>query len=434
MAVAFLLASSAAAAEGQASKPAAAADKAALEWLRSQVVPNELVPTPDPRRRGLILSYAPGSQPPGPLHRKCAVYDAALAVIAFTLGDEREDAARLLHALTRVQRQGGGFWFTYNTHNEWPDEADHDMAIVRAGAVGWVGYAFTFYLENAPAADDARAARERRLFLAAAERAANFLLGLRVSGMPAAAGLLRGGSGEVKLSVAEGGREVREVYESRPIGWISTEHNISAYFFLSGLGRLTGDARYRDAAQAIRDRLLSVLWQDDLGQFAQGIHPDGSLDRRRSLDCASWGALFLLAVGEQKKAAAALATADRLYRNLHDGIQGHRPYYDKPVYDDARVQRILLPDAPGAQWKDLSFVWPEGSLGVALAHLRAGNSSTGSKLAEEMLKLSVRGGIRYGSRELPYEFASSPSVAGTAWYLIVRDAMSPSGAKGFWAR
>jgi hypothetical protein len=429
-----LLACRAAAAEPAPVQADTSPDQVALAWLRSQIVPNDLVSTPDPRRRGLILSYAPGTKAPGPLHRKSAAYDGALAAIAFSLHDQWADAARVLNALTRVQRQGGSFWFSYNTHNSWPDELDHDMAILRAGAIGWVGYAFIYYLENKPPSGDARSARERRLFLASAKQAADYLLGLRVTDRPLARGLVRGGNGEVRLTVAKDSRGVVEVYQDRPIGWVSTEHNISAYFFLSGLARVSGDSHYQLAAQAIRDRLLSVLWQDDLGQFAQGINPDGTLDRMRALDCASWGALFLLSTGEKQKAKVALETADRLYRNTHGGIQGHRPYYDKAVYEDARVQRILLPDAPQARWKDLSFIWSEGSLGVALAQIRAGNKINGTKLAEEMLKLTEKGGIRYGSRELPFEFSSSPSVAGTAWYLIVRDAVNHPKGKGLWTQ
>ncbi len=399
-----------------------------LQWMRSQIVPNTLISTPDPSRRGLILSYAPGSGRPGPLHRKSFVYDGALAAIAFTMAGDGETASRILSALTRVQRPDGSFWFSYNVDNTWPAEADHDMAIVRAGANAWVGYAFTFYLENRPATDDRRSKRERDAFLASARRTGDFLLTLRVKG-----GLIRGGQGAVRLGVTPDGRSVEEFYDDHPIRWVSAEHNISSYFFLNALGKVTADLRYSIAAREIRQGLLGSLWQDDMGQFAQGIGPDGTLDRTRALDCASWGALFLLAAGETEKAAKALRTAESIYRSSHGKIEGHRPYHEKPIYDDAKVQRLLLPDSPMTRWKDIPFVWSEGTMGVALAHVRRGDAARAAKLAGDIVEMREGGGIRYATREFPYEFSSSPSVAGTAWYVIVQEELK-TRTKRFWTR
>jgi hypothetical protein len=397
-----------------------------LQWIRSQIVPNQFISTPDPRRRGLVLSYGPASSKPGPIHRKSFVYDAALAAIAFTMSGDHETAARILSALTRVQRQDGSFWFSYNVDNTWPEEGDHDMAIIRAGANAWVGYALAFYLERLPATDDRRAKREREAFLTSARKIGDFLLTLRVDGM------IRGGHGAVRLGVTPDGKSVQEYYVDRPIRWISTEHNISSYFFLNALGRLTGDPRYMVAARDIRQGLLSKLWQEEMGQFAQGIGDDGTIDKTRALDCASWGALFLFAAGEKEKASRALRTAETIYRSWHGQIEGHRPYHEKPIYDDAQVQRLLLPDAPATRWKDLSFVWSEGTMGVALARARNGDAKRAAKLAADMLKMRDGGGIRYGTRDFPYEFSASPSVAGTAWHIVVRQELKKP--KQFWAR
>lgn len=403
-------------------------EKRSIEWIHSQIVPNQLVSTPDPSRRGLVLSYAPGSSRPGALHRKSFVYDGALAAIAFTMAGDGAIASRILSALTRVQRPDGSFWFSYNVDNAWPAETDHDMAIVRAGANAWVGYALTFYLENRPATDDRRSKRERDAFLASARRIGDFLLTLRVKG-----GLLRGGQGAVRLGVTPDGKSVQEFYDDRPIRWMSAEHNISSWFFLNALGRLTADFKYSAAAREIRQGLLGTLWQEDMGQFAQGIGEDGVIDKTRALDCASWGALFLFAAGETANAARALLTADSIYRNSHGKIEGHRPYHEKPIYDDARVQRLLLPDAPATRWKDISFVWSEGTMGVALAHVRRGDASRTAKLVVDVLKMREGGGIRYGTREFPYEFSASPSVAGTAWHVIVQEDLKDK-PKRFWSR
>ncbi len=422
------------AATAASAQPAASEAERSLAWLRGQLVPNAVLAAPDPRRRNLILSYAPGAGRPGPLHRKSFVYDAGLAAIAFTASGDAAHAARVLGALARVQRPDGSFWFSYAVDTSWPDETDHDMAIVRAGATAWAGYAFTFYLEHRPPTDAPRAQRERALFLATARRVVDFLLTLRIGDPPAARGLVRGGRALVRLVAGPDGRTVREVYQDGPVRWVSTEHNLSSYFLLTALARLTAEPRYADAAREIRERLLAGLWQEDLGQFAQGFLGDGRLDRTRALDGASWGGLFLSAAGEPEKAARAVRTADRLYRAVHDGVAGHRPYHDKPIYDEPGVQRVLLPDAPDARWQDLPVVWAEGGLGVALAWLRLGDVARAREIAAELLKLREGGGIRLASRDLPYELAGSPSVAATAWHVIVEESLRAPAAPGVWSR
>jgi hypothetical protein len=414
-------------------RPAAPAAQS-LGWLRARILPNELVPEPDPHRRGLILSYAPGTGPPGPIHRKSFVYDGALAALAFSLAGDRVTASRILQALVRVQRSDGSFWFSYSGDVSWPDEADHEMAIIRSGATAWVGYALSFYLEGQPPPDSPRAERERDRFLATARRIADFLLTLRVADAPHARGLLRGGRGVVRLTVDPARKTVQEVYQDGPVRWISTEQNISSFFFLASLHRVSGEPRYGAAAQEIRQRLLGSLWQEDLGQFAQGFREDGRLDRTLALDCASWGALFLVAAGETDKAARALATADRLYQNRHGAVAGHRPYHDRPIYDDPRVQRVLMPAAPDARWRDLAIVWAEGSLGVALAHLRRGDVDRAREIVGEIAKMREGDGIRHATREVAYELSASPSVAGTAWHVIVEEALRAPRARGVWAR
>jgi len=418
------------------SAPASADPAASLGWLRAQMTPNALVSTPDPQRRGLVLSYAPGRMKPGPLHRRAFTYDQALAAIAFATAGDQASAGRALAALARVQRKDGGFWFSYNVENTWPEDADHEMAIVRSGATAWAGYAFAFYLEARPAAgEDARLQRERASFLEAARRTGDFLLGLRVTDPKALGhGLVRGGYASVTVGTGSGGKTVEESYDDKPIAWVSTEHNIGAFFFLSTLGRVTGDARYRAAADEIRARLLAALWQDDLGQFAQGILPDGRIDRALALDCASWGSLFLTAVGDRARAARAAATADRIYGVRHGNIAGHRPYHDRPIYLDPGVGRLLLKQRPDTQWKDLPIVWSEGSLGVALAHARLGNRPRARQIVAEMLKLRQGDGIRLASRALPYEMDDSASVAGTAWQVLVEQALHDPKAFGLWAR
>ena len=89
-----------------------------MPWLLGQIIPNRLVPDPDPTRRRLVISYdlAP-AEFPRRFHRS-ATYDDAVAALAFlTIGD-RDRAAFTLHALARLVRPDGSLWFGYNTAND----------------------------------------------------------------------------------------------------------------------------------------------------------------------------------------------------------------------------------------------------------------------------------------------------------------------------
>ena len=405
---------------------------ASLNWLRSQIVPNRQVPTPHPQRRGLILSYAPGQGQKGPLYDKSFVYDAAAGAIALVVASDWGNAAKILDALVRVQREDGSFWFSYSSRNDWPNEIDHDMAVVRTGATSWAGYALCFYLQNRSEVANAITARQRQRYLVAARRAADFISRQRANEPPLARGLLKGGQGVVKVHRHTDKKKVVEIYQDRSVLWVSTEHNISSYFFLTALYQLTQEPRYGTRAAEVSDRLMAVLWQPDVGQFATGLKEDGTLNGDRALDCASWGALFLLARGEKEKAKIAIETADRVYANEDCGVRGHRPYHAEPIYEDPGVQQLLLPKRPEATWKDLPFVWSEGSLGVALAHLRLGNITRANEIVNEMEKLKEGDGIKYATRDLPYIFSAGASVAGTAWHVILKEAFTDPRAKGFW--
>ena len=211
---------------------------ASQNWLRGQVTPNHVVPDPDPSRRHLLISYdvSPAKLPTG-FHRS-ATYDDALAALSFTISGRMDAANLTLQALARLVRPDGSLWFSYSTANSWPDESEHDSALVRAGSIGWAGYAFTFYLAHAPpcAAQDAGCARERTSFLATAVRLGNYLLSLE-STRPEhlCYGLLRQGYGSIRLSYRPDARDVIEEYLDSPALGFSTENNISSWFFLRAL-------------------------------------------------------------------------------------------------------------------------------------------------------------------------------------------------------
>lgn len=406
-------------------------------WLRAQVTPNRVVPDPAPARRRLLVSYdIPPEEFPQGFHRS-ATYDNALAALAFVITGETDAAAFTLHALARLVRADGSLWFSYNTANSWPNEGDHESAIVRAGAVAWAGYAFTFYLTHAPpcVADDRGCARERAFFRETAVRLANYSLSLQLDD-PADPrhGLLRLGYGTIELAYRPETDEVVEIYLDEPALGISSENNIGAWFFLRQLGQLTGEARWSDAADRIRHGLLRGAWNDEIGQFNRGFHSGGEPDPVKALDCASWGVLFLQAAGEPEKARTALGAIEAFYSAQDGDLGGYRPYFDHPIYKTAEVGKYFFPERPRKEWRELPLVWSEGALGVALAYLRTGQTQRAREIVVGLKALQVEGsGLRYASRAVPHQMADVPSVAASAWLVLVAEAMAGNPlAERFW--
>jgi hypothetical protein len=395
-------------------------------WLQAQITPNDLVPAPEPSRRGLLLSYAlPREQFPQIFHRS-AIYDDALAALAFLTTGDRERAASTLDAVARLVRPDGSLWFSYNTGDDWPSEDDHESSLVRTGAVAWVGYAFTFYLKHAPpCAADPGCARERAFFSATAVRLAKYLLTLQVNGKSDPRdGLLRLGYGTINLAYSAKAKDIVELYLDQPATGISTENNISAWFFLRQLAEVTGDAVWRRATERIQLGLLNHLWSDALGQFNEGFASNGSLDSIKALDCASWGALFLLATGERDKAQRALEVTHKYYATQEGDAIGYGPYSDSPVYENAEVGRFFFPHDPHKQWRSLPIVWSEGTLGVALAWLHLGQAERARQLVMGLRPLSENTGLRCATLELPFQMADVPCVAASAWLVLVVAALS----------
>ena len=396
-------------------------------WLQTQVTPNRLVPDPDPSRRHLLISYdvAPEKSPTG-FHRS-ATYDNALSAIGFVIMRNPHAAALTLEALARLVRTDGSLWFTYSTANSWPDEADHESALIRAGSIGWAGYAFAFYLAHTPACapDDTGCARERDFFQATAIHLADYLLSLESKEAEHPCfGLLRQGHGSIRLTYQAARHEVTEDYLDEPAMGFSTENNISSWFFLRALGQVTGNSRWQEAADRIRRALLRVAWDPRISQFDEGFSRGGQRDAVKALDCASWGALFLLAAGEREKAAQALKSAE-IYASQDGEATGYRPYFDERIFPNFEIGKFYFPGDPRKQWRDLPLVWSEGSLGVALAYLRSGQADRARQIIGALQPLQVPGsGLRYASRAVPHQMSDAPSVAASSWLVFLAEALA----------
>jgi hypothetical protein len=415
------------------------AEKAAVEWLRSQMVPNDAVPTPDPSRRRLLLSYRVPAEDAAfkYIYGRSFIYDDAAAAIALTmLGDYRQ-AEYVLNSLTRLVRADGSMWFAYNTQNSWPGETDHEGAIIRMGSVAWVGYALTYYM-GARAREDASFLTRDPVgiaYLRSARAIAGFLLAnqVRDSGDPRH-GLITGGEGASTVTLPSGAGRPSEVYSPQKVTWVSMEHNIDAWFFLRDLVRLAPNAGTAAATELVRAG-IGRLWSEKDGQFFQGIGENRRIDSVLPLDGASWGALFLLVQGQDGKAKRCMESLQARFRSEAAGVRGFRPYGPEPIYKEEAVGRFYFPERPGRLWEDLPLVWGEGSLGAAAAMARGGNPDEALKIIDSSRGLAVDGGLRYATAAVPYLFTDYPSVASTSWFIIAAEILRGGpAADSFWGK
>ncbi|MDQ0903214.1 hypothetical protein QFZ80_007042 [Paenibacillus sp. V4I7] len=311
------------------------------------------------------------------IHRRSWIYDDALAVIAFTLGDDRKRASTILNTLQQLQKPDGSLNMSYDTY------VGETGPMIRSGSLAWVGYSTLVYEQRL----------EDPKYRQFAVHIAEYLLSLQ----------------DKKTGSIRGGPEVK---------WYSTEHNIDSYFFMRKLGTLTGDSRYITAAKEIEEALLKYHWNADEQRFNQGIN-----DPAGALDTNSWGGIFLGSIGRKDLQLSAIKylakfkvddgemvlSDDRNRFNMtyqtSSSISGYKPYLDDESY-------------PGAP----SIVWTEGTWGVINLFMR--ESVNTDNLLQSMFTLQdadPNGGLVYtneGYAPEPYEFHAWPSVAATAWQFI----------------
>jgi hypothetical protein len=340
----------------------------------------------------------------------------------------------ILSALYRNLQPDGSLFFAYNTRNDWPYPDDPQGAQIRSGALAWVGYAAVFYLEQR--------VNEDPEFIENDFLAGDILdMALKIGGYlkehqilepeDQRYGMITGGRGTHKLVLED--QEIKEVFVLGEITWVSMEHNVDAYFLFRDLGRLTGDDQWTEAASILYKGLLT-LWNPQAKQFYRGVRLETGLDLSLPLDGASWGYLFLYSVGDNRKQRLALQKIDEVF--LSNGqFRGYRPYGDEYVYESYQINQWYFPEDTPMKWSDLDFVWTEGSLGVAAAYARGDRDQDAIQILRDTIKLMVQGGVRYASLEVDYQFNNDPSVASTAWFIMVAEILKGNPhAKYFWSR
>ncbi len=238
-------------------------------------------------------------------------------------------------------------------------------------------------------------------------------------------------------------------YSYERIEWCSTEHNLDLFQALilaaqvyRGLGL---DITCDNLAWNIGRAIDKYLWDENAGTFNQGWRSEGP-DRSRALDCASWGALYLIKQARLAKESRQPTTADFYlsrakrcldYADAHfqttwyyrtptgkEGhIRGYRPY-------NGQIPDVRYEEGPLAgemiDWSSLNnIVWSEGTLGVAKAWeelaRQTGDPTAQKRMQEiyqEMLSLqslSDKGGMLYSTKQIKGHFTMGEELASIGW-------------------
>lgn len=405
----------------------------ALVWIEKQIVPNAAVSKPPKDRENMIVSYELSETKSDykELFSKSSLYDNAVAIIALCIERQFELAAGIIEGIIRMGGEDGELFFTFNTHNSWPNKKDNWGAIIRSGASAWAGQAIVFYIRAQMLLKDDVLLENVALqgYLKYAELIAdNMLKRMIFDKNDERYGLITGGKGSYVLKHDAEKSSISENFVDVEVSWCSVEHNIDMYFFLKDLGKISADSKYKESARLMQEALITKCWNEEKKQFNRGHNLLGG-DTVMALDCASWGALFLKSNNEQDLMQQCLKSVEN-----YESTLGYRPYRGKEIYETYNVGKFYFPQKPKIKWSDLDFMWTEGALGAALAYNRTGNRLKAIEIVNEVLKHKTSsGGIRYASKYIPHEFSTEPSAASTAWLIMVLGDLEDNEiAKLFW--
>lgn len=328
-------------------------------------------------RTGLIRSYEyrPGQDGYGTARAfNSYLYDQALALLVAVGAENKPLADELVAGFAAVQVTTGPFAGAFPSYANQRNPANAGTDYY-TGANAIMAYALARYVEAYGNQGGAQTMLENVL---------GFIETQKTLSGPAA-GIYRGG----------GSMTIEGTPTYRP--WHSTEHNIDLWHTYELVGRLI-DPAYTEKARDLSTAIIDTLWNEPEQRFNQGFQ-----DTNYALDTASWGAIFLAAVGEYEKAAQSLQAAEA-YAITYDGISGYKPY-------------LASSSTPS--------VWFEGTFGVALAQ-RFVDTTTNSLAAQTLRNTygaqDANGAWQYVQvADTANEFADAFSVASTAWYLLATD-------------
>lgn len=343
------------------------------------------------------------------LNSRCWAYDVGLALLTFTTSGDYDLCQEMLNRMAAEQGADGSFNFSYDIYIGQLFEG-----YIRTGAIGWAVWGMAYYMLTT----------NDRAHLDMVTRAADWLLGQQVQNREDLRyGLLKGGYGLYNMNDYS--------YDPTTIEWCSIEHQCSALQALHGAALLTGERRYAEAADLIKERLILAAYDRDNKRFYQGVSKDGA-DTAWALDCTTWAgrsALSILArlvpsdcrqtaYGEYLvQGASILQSAEDEHFNqtysLNGTTEGFKPYSNRGGgYNGAP-----------------EIVWTEGTLGYCVLCLALGETAEAQRFVDATIELQncngSTGGVVYTTAtyaSLPWEFHVWESVVSSAWlYLAINN-------------
>jgi len=342
-------------------------------------------------RKGKVSGTAVVSYPgirTGHLAGMSFMQDDALALIWFASNGNREAARSLAKTLMSLQNSDGSFGYSFSTGSD----GFYNMRYIKTGVVAWAAYALLYYGFSM---DDSRA-------VDASAKAINFIKEMQnlESGGPEY-GLVRSGFG----SWSQGYSEFDPCY-------LEKEYMTTNQFVSDMLFKASGVTGVR--AGLIEDGLMSRMWLDQEGRFAEGSFESG-MDVRRSLNAAgAWGALWLVMTGNNPAALKSYTYSAAEFKNIHGPVTGYKPFLDK---------------FNGLGGEDVTDVISlEGTFAMGLAAFRLGDRVAAQKALDlgSAMQCLAGPGMPYTSRDAG-DLRASPSVSSTLWFLFLEREFSGKG-------
>lgn len=351
------------------------------------------------------------------LNSRCFIYDAGLALIAFTISGDHALCVEMMNRLRAEQNADGSFNFSYDNYIGQLFEG-----YVRTGAVGWLVHGMCYY--TLKTGDEQ--------FLDVIRKAGDWLLSRQITDKTDKRfGLLTGGYGSYNRDDYS--------YVEGEIEWCSTEHNCSALQALSGLSLVLGDAKYKQAAAMVKKALFDTLYDKDHARFYQGVSFDG-VDGAWAVDCCTWAGKTLLSIFEAQRSREIADMVDIVYAvngksvTVSQEEEHYNTRYSGATVDGVKPYADGYIDPP-------EIVWSEGTLGYISLLKAVGETEKADYYLNEMMKLQYcegsTGGILYVTEtwaSLPWEFHAWESVVSSAWlYIIIKEpnALFPITTKVF---
>ena len=292
----------------------------------------DFLPAGTPGTLRLVRSYkVPANDPSAARMANLSwTYDSAIGAMALMFAGEKAQAEQLLDQLAALQRTDGSIDFAFNVAD------GSSLQQFRSGSIAWIGLAAAMYhsIYRSSRYDDL------------AGGATRWLLARKQ-----ASGLLAGGP---------------------DVSWVSTQHNLIAWFLLSSVDSNIVDGVSNTQLQTARDaiadgieRNLIVSIDGSRSAFIQGVN-----DSVRPLDVQTLGLLFLAASGKGQSGHPSTATKVRSYLGSAYAVSGRAiakstdPVSFNDTYSATGPFSGYRPYAEGA---GPDVIWGEGTAQVRFA-------------------------------------------------------------------